>query len=87
MVTCLGLFLFLLIGTSVALPLNHEMFHANSVEEFMAAQELHKSVHSKDRFLQTEQSAPKLAADYGGVAGFYHGVASGDPLPDSVIVW
>ena len=32
-------------------------------------------------------SLPKLAADYGGSPGFYHGVASGDPLPDAVIIW
>ncbi|CAE8627182.1 unnamed protein product, partial [Polarella glacialis] len=32
-------------------------------------------------------SGPKLAADFGGKAGFYHGVASGDPLANSVIIW
>ncbi|KAG7365756.1 hypothetical protein IV203_028426 [Nitzschia inconspicua] len=32
---------------------------------------------------------PKLAGEYdgGGMPGFYHGVASGDPLPDAIILW
>ena len=29
----------------------------------------------------------KLAHAFGGKAGFYHGVASGDPLPTKVIIW
>lgn len=32
-------------------------------------------------------SQPKLAHPFGGKPGFYHGVASGDPLPNSVIIW
>jgi hypothetical protein len=28
-----------------------------------------------------------FAEDYGRGTGFYHGVASGDPLHDSVIIW
>jgi len=28
-----------------------------------------------------------LAETFGGEPGFYHSVASGDPLPDSVIIW
>jgi phosphodiesterase/alkaline phosphatase D-like protein len=34
-----------------------------------------------------ELSQPLLANAFGGVAGFYHGVASGDPLPNAVILW
>ena len=34
---------------------------------------------------ETEVAAP--AADYAGEVTFEHGVASGDPLPDSVILW
>lgn len=34
-----------------------------------------------------ELSKPVLADSFGGTAGFYHSVASGDPLPDAVIVW
>ena len=29
----------------------------------------------------------ELAEDYGRGTGFYHGVASGDPLHDGVIIW
>ena len=29
----------------------------------------------------------KLADSYHGKTGFHHGVASGDPLPDAVIIW
>lgn len=32
-------------------------------------------------------SDPLLASDFGDVPGFYHGVASGSPTPDSVILW
>jgi alkaline phosphatase D len=39
------------------------------------------------RRLQGGQSQPLLASYFGGLPGFYHGVASGDPLPDSVILW
>jgi len=34
-----------------------------------------------------EESKPMLADWFGGEPGFYHGVASGDPLPDAVIIW
>jgi alkaline phosphatase D len=33
------------------------------------------------------QTAPKTAQAYAGEIGFLHGVASGDPLPDRVILW
>ncbi len=33
------------------------------------------------------QTAPKEAAAYAGEVAFLHGVASGDPLPDRVILW
>ena len=40
------------------------------------------------RAVQPEQSKPLLADAFGGgEPGFYHGVASGDPLPDSIILW
>mmetsp|Transcript_15095 Transcript_15095/g.30435 ORF Transcript_15095/g.30435 Transcript_15095/m.30435 type:complete len:365 (-) Transcript_15095:35-1129(-) len=32
-------------------------------------------------------STPLLADHFGGNPGFYHGVASGDPLPTSIILW
>ena len=34
-----------------------------------------------------EVSKPLLADAFGGEPGFYHSVASGDPLPDAVILW
>lgn len=34
-----------------------------------------------------ELSEPLLADAFGGKEGFHHSVASGDPLPDSVIIW
>ena len=34
-----------------------------------------------------EISDPVLADAFGGIPGFYHGVASGDPMEDRVIVW
>lgn len=33
------------------------------------------------------KATPKVASDYGGAPGFYHGVASGSPLASSVIIW
>lgn len=34
-----------------------------------------------------ELSKPLLADTFGGNPGFYHSVASGDPLPEAVIIW
>lgn len=34
-----------------------------------------------------EASQPLLADTFGGEPGFYHSVASGDPLTDAVIIW
>jgi PhoD-like phosphatase, N-terminal domain len=41
----------------------------------------------KRRMKVEADSKPLLADYYGGVPGFYHGVASGDPLSDRVIIW
>ncbi|KAJ1456377.1 PhoD-like phosphatase-domain-containing protein [Pelagophyceae sp. CCMP2097] len=35
----------------------------------------------------TSFSSPLLADSFSGVEGFHHGVASGDPLPDAVVIW
>ena len=43
--------------------------------------------HLRERRLQAPDSEPLLAEYYGGVPGFYHGVASGDPEPNAVILW
>ena len=34
-----------------------------------------------------EDSQPLLADFFGGTPGFYHGVASGDPLPSAIVLW
>ena len=34
-----------------------------------------------------EDSKPLLADFFGGTPGFYHGVASGDPLPSAIVLW
>ncbi|MFC3850671.1 alkaline phosphatase D family protein [Corynebacterium hansenii] len=39
------------------------------------------------RFTAAAQEAAQQAVDAGGHAVFQHGVASGDPLPDSVLLW
>lgn len=39
------------------------------------------------RRMQTADSEPLLADYYGGTAGFYHGIASGDPMPNAIILW
>jgi phosphodiesterase/alkaline phosphatase D-like protein len=72
-----------------------EMFQAKSMEDFERLREMggasvnealkDEVYEHKRRHLATSQ--PLLAASFGGVPGFYHGVASGDPLPDAVIVW
>ena len=41
----------------------------------------------EDKFPPHPASEPKLADAFGNQAGFYHGVASGDPLADAVIIW
>jgi alkaline phosphatase D len=61
-----------------------EVLDATTLEEF------HQFVPPPEeprRLAVEEDSKPLLAGYYGGVPGFYHGVASGDPLPNAVIVW
>lgn len=43
--------------------------------------------HKKDRSLQDFVSNPLLADSFRGTPGFYHGVASGDPLDDGIVLW
>lgn len=43
--------------------------------------------HKRTHEFHLEISRPVLADSFEGKPGFYHGVASGDPLPESVIVW
>jgi alkaline phosphatase D len=88
---CMVLLVVVVKGNGVPTP---EMFRAKSLEEFnrlrsskgLSINETLKSeVYEQKRRLAKSQ--PLLASSFGGIAGFYHGVASGDPLPDAVIVW
>jgi PhoD-like phosphatase, N-terminal domain/PhoD-like phosphatase len=70
-----------------------EMGQAKSVEELLHLEDNDGHFVDKaglrraneQRRLQASQ--PLLAGSFGGTPGFYHGVASGDPLPTAVIVW
>jgi PhoD-like phosphatase, N-terminal domain/PhoD-like phosphatase len=71
-----------------------EMMFAKTMEEFERLR-LHASSGMNDESMRTEflrrrldeKSQPLLASYFGGTPGFYHGVASGDPLPDAIILW
>jgi PhoD-like phosphatase, N-terminal domain/PhoD-like phosphatase len=71
-----------------------EMLTAQTLEEFERLR-AHVSSGSNDETMRTEymrrrlqeKSQALLASYFGGQPGFYHGVASGDPLPDAVILW
>ena len=63
-----------------------EALAAETFEEFSVIQERAK-LQMQDAEFHLEVSRPVLADAFEGKPGFYHGVASGDPLPDSVIVW
>eukprot|EP00403_Amphidinium_massartii_P010509 CAMPEP_0178425694 /NCGR_PEP_ID=MMETSP0689_2-20121128/28853_1 /TAXON_ID=160604 /ORGANISM="Amphidinium massartii, Strain CS-259" /LENGTH=781 /DNA_ID=CAMNT_0020047361 /DNA_START=1 /DNA_END=2346 /DNA_ORIENTATION=- len=41
----------------------------------------------QSRRLTASASGFKLAESFGGLPGFHHGVASGDPLKDAVVIW
>ncbi len=60
-----------------------EALKAETYEEF--AQALNRKKSSSEFHMEISQ--PILADTFGGVPGFYHGVASGDPMTDRVIVW
>lgn len=76
--------------------LNHAMFQATNLQEFRAAfvqtnQNQHSSPprHLQQQTNEQPQDSLPIYADSfeNGQPGFYHGVASGDPLPDAVILW
>lgn len=69
-------------------PPNNAHFNASTLEEFLMASQ--KYIPHNDSSISNppqESSLPLLADYFGAQPGFYHGVASGDPLPDAVIVW
>lgn len=88
------IFLFGACQTLASLPPD-ELLQAQTPEEFMTIQEeLNKksktNVHKTPRRLGghgLEHSKPIVADLFGGEPGFYHGVASGDPLVDRVVLW
>lgn len=79
-------------GNGVPSP---DMMQATSMEEFERLramggypidEALKKEIDEHRRRTQAA-SQPLLASSFGGVPGFYHGVASGDPLSDAVVIW
>eukprot|EP00980_Cylindrotheca_fusiformis_P008741 scaffold1869_cov122-Cylindrotheca_fusiformis.AAC.3 len=68
-----------------------DVWNGHSWNEFLSSlttrEHNHPHSRSHDRLLRDEVSEPILADNFGGEAGFYHGVASGDPLMDRVILW
>lgn len=62
------------------------------VREHYRKEKRRPPIHSDDSRHRRElfdpvESEPLLADHFGGTPGFYHSVASGDPLPDAVIIW
>jgi phosphodiesterase/alkaline phosphatase D-like protein len=74
-----------------------EIVESKSLEEFEQALAEFKQSTDTDTHLRRRlqsggfefpyKATPKIASDYGGAPGFYHGVASGTPLADRVIIW
>lgn len=74
--------------TSNGIP-SKEAFEAKTPEDFLAAEQASRQkITQKIRRTEIiEKSEIILAKDFGGEPGFYHGVASGDPLPDAIVLW
>lgn len=87
--------------TSNGIP-SKEAFEAKTPEDFLAAELASRrknapKKHRAEPLLRSskaplsksiiEKSEIILAKDFGGEPGFYHGVASGDPLPDAIVLW
>ena len=69
-----------------------EAFKSKTPEELAAVTETESTIRKKSKGRRTsaeeiELSEPILASYFNNVPGFYHGVASGDPLPDAIILW
>jgi PhoD-like phosphatase, N-terminal domain/PhoD-like phosphatase len=95
---CLALGAMTMSGTVANGIPSAEMFQAKTIEEYQRLRSLPggSSINEtlKDEIYQLkkerqllELSQPLLASSFNGTPGFYHGVASGDPLPDAVILW
>eukprot|EP00967_Tisochrysis_lutea_P030885 scaffold36294_cov32-Tisochrysis_lutea.AAC.1 len=57
----------------------------NALKELRAGPSL--PMTDDEQYFNGYISGPKLAAEFGGVPGFYHGVASGSPTQNSLIIW
>ena len=73
-----------------------EMYEATTIEEFHQATSEFTNPKPETNLRRRladgnyefpYKATPKIASDYGGAPGFYHGVASGSPLADKVIIW
>ena len=73
---------------------DEHLFHARSLEELQTFRD--QKIRSPAEVLRgrrellngdLEKSTHILANAFGGSPGFYHSVASGDPLPDAVVIW
>jgi phosphodiesterase/alkaline phosphatase D-like protein len=88
--------LFLAIPLLVPLAGSHSLPHLDILDaqdetQFLRAASGRRRLAELDdvipaRNLQ-EDSQPLLADSFGGTPGFYHGVASGDPLPSAIVLW
>ena len=72
-----------------------EMYEATTLEEYELALTESKKPDTNNlrrrladgNYEFPYKAQPKIASDYGGAPGFYHGVASGTPLAYSIILW
>jgi hypothetical protein len=68
----------------------HGVWNGMTWDDFLSSrtqERIPPQARSHHRVLEEGKSEPILADHFGGEAGFYHGVASGDPLEDRVILW
>lgn len=86
---------FLAHHTGASLP-HERFFKSATLEELKLWSSPFPRTKSRSELLQGRQlnedgsielSEHILAGSFGGKPGFYHSVASGDPLPEAVIVW
>ena len=84
------LLLSLLASQALAKPLGFDLYGPTTLEDLKPTPKSREDL-LRGRKLQVDGSLEKsthiLADAFGGVPGFYHSVASGDPTKDSVIIW
>lgn len=83
---------FLVLGSVLAKPLP-DVFKAKTLDEIREASQSKKTIDDVLRGRRVldnrrlEKSTHVLADLFDGTPGFYHSVASGDPLADAVVIW